>query len=686
MADRFRYDPATGRYVREDASQQQDVPTFRYDPASRSYVSGSQPASASRAPQRQRYNALQSFGSGAADAASFGFGDELMGVGAGVGEALTGGDYNEGYRRGVNASRVRQMQAQDDNELAFLGGQIGGALVGGGGAGLAARGAFAGTRLGARAANLARNAGFGTRVGTALLGGAAGGALYGAGSGVHDRAGGALQGAALGAAFGAGGQVLGEGIGRVAGGVMRSTSPQARAADYVARSMQRTGLDEQGLQAQLQRHAQMGHGAMMMDAYGDAGTDLVMGAAARPSLERNAMRQALDDRNNAAGQQATDDIWQTLTGGGRQDAGEVISDLTANSRAQAAPLYAQVDQQRLPSVPQGLRELMRRNPSLFGPADAAARRQVLSETGVADNVESLPLYWRRLNEAIGSTVRANRVAASRGDLQAAAGSEISTLTSAARSFNDEISNLLGPTYQRAQSIYRNDRAATEALEDGVAAIGGQMNDIQLAEMRTALQRMSQSEREAFRVGAISRISNMLERADTGTGRADVLRGLLGNRAQRRLLHEVFGGEQGFDDLIKRLDHQREMAQNAAQTGIRVNSVTAPMMAAQRAQAASTGGLRERLLNMFTSDAADAQQEAVSDEILRLMRTPAADAWQGVQQAGGVQQWARQQGLLGRALARQREMQDYRLRAMRGAALGSPFGSIGLTSAADYGGV
>jgi hypothetical protein len=66
--------------------------------------------------------------------------------------------------------------------------------------------------------------------------------------------------------------------------------------------------------------------------------------------------------------------------------------------------------------------------------------------------------------------------------------------------------------------------------------------------------------------------------------------------------------------------------------------------------------------------------------------------QGIQNAGGMQAWARQQGLLGRALARQREMGDYRLRAMGGrgimeggAAFGSPYAAVGLAGGADYAG-
>lgn len=675
MATSYRYDPATNRWTQDNGQAQ------------------AQAQASPRGPRRERTNALQAAASGAADAASFGFGDELMGVGGGIESALSGGDYGSGYRRAVTSSRRRQRQAQDDQGGAYLLGQFGGAVLGGGGLGLAARGLSAGTRLGAAGARFAQNANLGTRLAVAGAGGAAGGALYGAGSGVHDRAGGALQGAVLGAGLGVLGQGLSEGAGRVIGGVMRSASPQARAADYVARSMRRTGMDEAGLQRSLQEQAQMGHGAMVMDAYGDAGTDMVMGAAARPSAEKGAMRAALDARNDAAGQEAIDDVWQTLTGGGRQDAGEVISRLTRNSRARAAPLYAQVDQQRVSRVPPELQELMRRNPALFAPADAAARRQVLSETGITENVEALPLYWRRVNEAIGSTVRANRVAASRGDLQAAAGSEIATLSTAARQFNVRIQRLLGPNYRRAQSIYRNDRAATEAVEDGYAAIGGNMGDIQLGEMRASLQRMSQSERDAFRVGAISRISNLLEKADKETGRNDTLRALLGNRAQRRLLHEVFGGEQGFDELIARLDHQRQLFQNSVDTGIRTNSITTPMASAQRAQASATASPWQRLLNLFTDDATQMRQEAVSDEVLRLLRMPAQDALQGIQNAGGMQAWARQQGLLGRALARQREMGDYRLRAMGGrgimdggAAFGSPYAAVGLAGGANYAGL
>ena len=51
------------------------------------------------------------FGRGAGDALSFGWGDELMGVGAGVGAAVQGQDYQRAYDQQVAQSRGNLAQA-----------------------------------------------------------------------------------------------------------------------------------------------------------------------------------------------------------------------------------------------------------------------------------------------------------------------------------------------------------------------------------------------------------------------------------------------------------------------------------------------------------------------------------------------------------------------------------------------
>jgi len=107
---------------------------------------------------------VESFFSGAGDALTFGFGDELLGLGAGLigmdGEEIT------------NWSRMQQADAQRANPWLYGGGQIATALI----PGFAAGGVLRGAMGAASFANAAKNVGLLGRIGAA---GAAGGASVG---------------------------------------------------------------------------------------------------------------------------------------------------------------------------------------------------------------------------------------------------------------------------------------------------------------------------------------------------------------------------------------------------------------------------------------------------------------------------------------------------------------------------
>jgi len=169
----------------------------------------------------------QAFGYAAADSASLGFGDELAGIGAGVGAVLGGGDYALAYRERVNAARQRLEDARALHPISTLAGAVAGtipmmAIPGVGGANAARVGAttargvmptvgrvITGEALpyGRQLMSAAAGRGPGAVIAQGVQGlrqGAMFGAAYGAGSGNEgNRLDSALQGAGIGAAFGA---------------------------------------------------------------------------------------------------------------------------------------------------------------------------------------------------------------------------------------------------------------------------------------------------------------------------------------------------------------------------------------------------------------------------------------------------------------------------------------------------
>lgn len=159
---------------------------------------------------RPRTSGTDAFLYNLADGATFGWGDEAVGVIEGAGAAVAGGDFNSAFHRRVNAARDRLAAARRDRPLeSFAGGLTGGAAVSLAAAPLGVA-ANAG-RLGSVAMALSRMAagrGSGallTQMGVGLGAGAVGGAVYGAGAADADdqRLQGALVGAGTGAAFGA---------------------------------------------------------------------------------------------------------------------------------------------------------------------------------------------------------------------------------------------------------------------------------------------------------------------------------------------------------------------------------------------------------------------------------------------------------------------------------------------------
>ncbi len=136
------------------------------------------------------------FASNFLDTASFGFGDEVAGVGAGVEEVASGGRFADAYHRRVAEARGRLNRYRETHPYSSGGGALAGGVAMGvatGGVGTAARAG----QLGAGAARLGNNpliraaAGRGWRALGAQsvlggIGGAAGGAAYGLGSSEGD--------------------------------------------------------------------------------------------------------------------------------------------------------------------------------------------------------------------------------------------------------------------------------------------------------------------------------------------------------------------------------------------------------------------------------------------------------------------------------------------------------------------
>lgn len=613
--------------------------------------------------------------SGAGDAITFGFGDELQGV-----------FFGEEAR---DASRARQERARAEQPLAFGGGQIGGALLGGG---IVGGGLRAGARLIApRIASAAARMGPVSRIAAASGAGAAGGGAYAAGDangGEADVLGGALFGAATG---GVGQGVLGELLPRIGGAVARSASPEMRAANMVGRMQERYGQTPANLRQAL---ADAPDNAVVGDVI-PGGSSLIAGAGARPSAGRDALRDFYDARNNAMAGRGANAVDRHLLGGEPEDAVAALNRLEATQRADAGPLYARVHAGTVSSVPRPLRDFVAfhdRAGATFRQAVETTRetmRRTMGANATDEAMMSQPLFWHRLLENVQTEVGASIRGARINPLGAPRGSAVADMTQDARALNTQVRRLLGADFRRAQDIWAGSARSQEAIELGYEAVKPNLNSIELGQLQRRMARMTEGERAYVRLAAANRMKDMIANADTQTGRADALRAITRNAGQRRVLETLFGGSRGLDDLMRELDGQRALFQNSVEAGIGVNSHTADRLLAYQSQVAQTnptaGGVKSAIVRMLTGDMADQYDEGVSNRILDVMRTPARDALAQIDNAGGVERWARGGGLLSRAARERARGREQRPRRLAQALTGGLYAPVGGEALVGYGG-
>ena len=625
-------------------------------------------------PQRDDGDRAGAFLSGAADTATFGFGDELMGV--------------FGGEEATRQSRLRQSRLRASNPVSFGVGQVGGALVGGGGLGVAGRAAIGGARA-------LQGVNWAGRAGLSALSGGAGFSAYGAGSaGEGDRLRAArdnfLPGAAFGGAFSVAGSALGPAVSRMWNGA----APHRAATDLLARGMQREG-GPAAVTVNLADHAQMGRGATMLDAMGESGGQLAMGAAARPSAGRAAMRDMLESRASQMGPRAQQELAREFGGG---DVADDLMRLEARRAADAQPLYASAYTQTVaPSQAASMRQMLRLDAQLapddqiLTRAAQAARSAHIQRTGMANVTDAellaSPRYWHDMLEAAQDTLGMQLRAARTGTMGGLAGSSAARATERIGRFNRQVRQALGADFRAAQDIYAGASRSMRAQELGYEIVGTNFNSLHLGEAMRQIRRMSQGELEQMRMAAAARLRDMIANADPLTGRADVLRSITRSAGQRQLFERIFGAGR-LNDLLARFDYDRRLFQNGLNTGIRTNSHTAPMLSAERAQQEATmtpatmgaGGILERILGPELRRAADVRNEAVSDELLSMLAMPADDALRALR--SGSQMGSRR-GLLSRAARLAEQRANFRRRAALNAITQNPYAGIGGEPLVDY---
>lgn len=505
--------------------------------------------------------AINSFGTGIADMATFGFADEI-----GAGARWAGGKVlpwqsNVSYDQALDEVRGANKQAAEANPGTYLAGQITGGV--GSAAGLAKSGLSLTGRL-------APNASMLSRIGAGAAEGAAMGGAYGAGSGegMIDRGYKAAENAAVGGIAGGALPIIARGASagyqniadRVAASrVAQQTGFQPEVARMVSNVLEADGtLGPQGM-ANMQR---AGGEAMLADA-GPNARSVLDTAIQRGGPGAVSARSAIDARV-ARGSR---DINSALDGAfgapeGVESARTAIRQSTAGARsgaynaAYATPIdYAapegqaieQLVRSRVPgSAIQDANRLMR--------LEGHESRQILARVADDGSVtyEKLPDV-RQLDYI----TRALNQAAESGDGAGALGGQ-TTIGRAYQNLSREIRQNLRtavPEYGNALDTAADPIRRSQAVELGSKLLSPSMSRDQVA---NAVDGMSAAEREALAQGIRSRFDDTLANvtrtvADGDTTAREGIKALKGmsSRASRQKVIEAIGQERAqplFDEL------------------------------------------------------------------------------------------------------------------------------------------
>ena len=531
MPEGFFYDPSTGQY--------RDVNT--------------------EAQLRDR-NALDAAIGGAMQGSGFQFGDEVIGSILG----LTGGP----AARALETERVRAQLEQDraDHPVASIGAEIAGSIV----PALAYSPSLAGQGLGRQTLTMAGV-------------GAAEGALHGFGAGEDGFMSRLGNAGAMGAAGGllgavAPGVVTGaQAIARPVTGAVRSAlgiGSETRAADYLARIMTRAGTTMDDLTTRLRQAGADGQDVYTAaDAMGNAGQRALTGIARTPGIARQAVHEALMDRQMGQADRV---------GGYLSDALNLSSDTAAQIRAAAEAEQRGVAAVNYPAAeaaaqPVDITGALAYIDSRLGPADQAGIR--------ATNAGQRLLRYRSMLEVPPARLPPGAHSMELSDfasivaVKSQLADDISALLRAGR--NSEASQLIplrdaldsalegsSPLYRQANDTYRAQSAAIGAIDEGrdAARIAMRPEDAvrRYGEQSTAAPSGQggalASQQEGFRIGygdhMLTRLGDM-----TATSNA----ALPFNRPRQ---HALMGEMASDPDLWqRRLQRELEMYEtNRAATG------------------------------------------------------------------------------------------------------------------------
>lgn len=496
---------------------------------------------------------------GAADAATFGFADEIAAGLNSLPALITDEDYSTAYARNLAAERARDKTGGVER----VAGQVGG--------GLATAFAMPATAA-ARLPAVIRYPGAG-----ALYGGA-----YGLGSGeggTQQR----TQSAATGAAVGAGlGVVAPAAVSAVKGGARVFTRPgaESRAAKKLANAVRR---DEMTPQQAAQKLDDLGPEATIADL-GANTTGLGRVVANLPGKGKQIADEVYEARQFSSGSRVMDSSRRTLGSSG-DDFYQTLEQTAAARRSAAKPLYDEaynypvMYSERLEQFlksPIGQRALEGAR-KIFAAETAAARLKgepvdapqwfvrLMSGDGVdTATIRQVPTtrLWDYMLRGLDDVLEGYRDRTTGRLVLDTEGRAVAQVRAA---LDDHVMEL-NPALKTARNAWAGPTRSMNAMHDGRAFI---RHDAEVSADK--LRRMTASEREYFLMGVTRGIRDIVTNVQDG---ASVVRRLLKVPAVREKLRTVFPDEGAYNAFMS--DLAREQTFNKTRNALLHGSRTTPL--------------------------------------------------------------------------------------------------------------
>ena len=560
---------------------------------------------------------------------TFGFADEIVGLGGGLVNALSGQSPTEGYREARQFARGASDKASEDNPIFSTITQ------------LAASAPTAAVGYGAR---LIKGAWLAANTARAGISGAVHGAIGGAGRSTAETAegvaGDAATGGAIGGALGAAAAPVAAAIGAVgrnAAQRVSGSSARKAAEEKIAEALlrdARPGLSAESALGQAgARINKLGPRATVADSAGENTRGLLDTLATLPGQTKDAAARLIRDRQAGRAGALIESADKGLGAGGRRLAA-TVQDLADQRATAAAPLYQQLHAQQI--NPSGNLQTIIQAADELGASKLARTIATAERAPYSLGDAPGPIAFRdldRLKQGIDTMIGRET------DLAGKVSPTGAALTKLKQALLQELdSATVDPAtgtslYKAAREAYAGPSAMMAAAETGRKLIGSNEAGIQ-----QALRGMSASELDAARVGMFEGLRQKLGNSDAG--RTELLN-MWKNPAMQEKLKALFPTERAYREFaataagearLKALESVGKGSQTAARQFGAGDLDKSAMTALSGATTGGVSGVVNALADTWNRVKLP---EAVRDEMGRLLLTQGAQGRQAINTLAGT---------------------------------------------------